>query len=121
MPQDTSTPIFSRDGRPCGFVRADHIFYRRITSKQVLQRPPALALEVSILDQLTKAGCERIQITNADDGTIYTTTFEHFQRSAFKINYSGFGEQRALPLGYWIRQSEGAQQLTLFPAREAAR
>lgn len=116
MPQNANITIYS-NGRACGYVRADHCFYRKISGKQVLQRPPALALAWDVINQLKSGGAVSIQIENTDTGTTYKAALSRFLEAGFDFE-RGFGKQHGLQLPFWIREARGeAAQLELFPAR----
>lgn len=93
-------PVYADTGRIVGEIR-DGEFRKRIKSTHILTRPPALANDLKVLAQLQAAKVERLAVTNAETGTTYVTNWETWQRHSFPVNRSGYGPQRALPLGWW--------------------
>jgi hypothetical protein len=100
-------------GKVIGKVRGD-TFYKTIKNKHMLKVPPAIANDVSALEDAAKAGASKVCITNKDNGVTYTTTMVQILNKGVKFN-RGFGEQIFLPLGEWQKQGANiAVQYTLL-------
>lgn len=75
-------------------------------SRHFLRFPPAIAFDVSTLDQAEAAGAVTVNITDQDTGVVYRSTIAHIRENGLSIN-RGHGEQIALPLEGWIIQKRG--------------
>jgi hypothetical protein len=96
-------PIFA-GSKVIGKVQGG-VFYKTIKNKHMLKVPPAIANDVSALEDAANAGANFVCITNKDSGITYTTTMVQILNKGVKFN-RGFGEQIFLPLGEW--QKSGA-------------
>ena len=92
-------PVFV-NGKVVGKV-VNGIFVKVIKTNGMLQKPPAIALAVSSLDDMERAEADIIRITNQDTGLIYSVTLAHFRRHCFDLKRGGYEAQKALPLEYW--------------------
>jgi hypothetical protein len=100
-------------GKVIGRVRGD-TFYKTIKNKHMLKVPPAIANDISALEDAANAGANFVCITNKDSGIIYTTSIGRIFRKGVKFN-RGFGEQIFLPIGEWQKQGANiARQFELF-------
>jgi hypothetical protein len=96
-----------------GQVR-DDTFYKTIKNKHILKVPPAIANDISALQDAMNAGAQRVCITNKDNGITYTASMERILNEGKRFN-RGFGEQIFLPLGEWQKQGANiAVQYELF-------
>lgn len=96
-----------------GKVQGD-TFYKTVKPQHFLQRPPAIAFDVSVLDQATKAGAVKVVVTDSSTGTQYISTIEHIREAGFYFN-RGYGDQVGLTFSGWIRTRRGQlEQLDLF-------
>jgi hypothetical protein len=96
-----------------GQVRGD-TFYKTIKNKHMLKVPPAIANDISALEDAANAGANFVCITNKDSGITYTTSIGRIFRKGVKFN-RGFGEQIFLPIGEWQKQGANiARQFELF-------
>jgi hypothetical protein len=96
-----------------GQVRGD-TFYKTIKNKHMLKVPPAIANNISALEDAMRAGANNVCITNKDSGITYTASMERIFRKGVKMN-RGFGEQIFLPIGEWQKQGANiAVQYELF-------
>jgi hypothetical protein len=87
--------------------------YKTIKPEHFLRRPPAIAFDVSVLDQAIKAGAVKVIVTDST-GTKYKANIEHIRKAGFYFN-RGFGDQVGLLLSGWIRTRKGGlEQLSLF-------
>jgi hypothetical protein len=106
------TPIFAA-GRIIGKVEGD-TFYKTIASNHYLKKPPAIAFDVSSLDDAENAGAKRVEVKDRETGLIYQTTIKHIRAKGFKFN-RGYGEQVGLSMNGWSKyKSGGGIQLGLF-------
>lgn len=106
-------------GKAVGQVRGD-TFHKSIRgSKHILRKPPGLAVDLQSLLDAEQAGATRIQITDKESGTKYSTSISHLKRSGFTFD-RGFGRQIGLALDAWITERPGAPvQLGLFSGGRA--
>lgn len=96
-----------------GKVRGN-TFYKTITARHYLQKPPAICFDVTVLDQAEQVGAVNVTVTDSDNGTQYKATISHIREAGFYFN-RGFGDQVGLPLAGWIRTRRGQlDQLALF-------
>lgn len=98
--------IYAQNGKVVGYVESD-VFRRTVAEKHYLQKPPALALENHILDQLKQTGCRMIVFVDKQDGTERKTTLEHFIEAGIPIQRGGWPKQVALPLKSFITETKG--------------
>lgn len=101
----TTKIVHTHDGHISGRVSGD-TFCRTIHNNHVLRVPPALAMDVSVCDQLTAWGVTRLEFRNKDTGEIFRASLSHFLEKSFEFN-RGYGAQRALPLTGWILERPG--------------
>jgi hypothetical protein len=97
-------------GKVIGKVQGG-VFYKTIKNKHMLKVPPAIANDISALEDAMNAGASKVCITNKDSGITYTTSIERIFRKGKRFN-RGFGEQIFLPLGEW--QQTGANIAVQF-------
>ena len=93
-----------------GFLREDGVFCKRVAEKHILRKPPAIAIQASVVQQLESIGCRELH-SLLEDGTVLVVSLSEFGRKAFPLN-RGFGPQLALELRYWRKPDE--RQLGLF-------
>ena len=91
-------------------------FSKRLKPGHVLRRPPAIALQVSVVEELQRLGCERIEAL-MPDGDVLSVPFALFTLKAQALD-RGFGAQLALPLVFWKSRRREAAQLSLFAGGE---
>lgn len=111
--QSNSTPIYA-GSKVVGYVIEGTLYKTIHGSKHLLRRPPALGFDVDSLNQAELAGATRIEVTDAENGTIYRSAISHVRNQGFPLN-RGFGEQIALHINDWTRHCpDEPQQLVLF-------
>lgn len=90
------------------------LFKRCTRSKHFMRTPPAIAFDEEIFNEAVKEGVKFVQVYEREQKTYYSVTIEQFQKKAISIN-RGFGQQLALPLGYWVisKNKEIPQELTV--------
>lgn len=94
-----SIPIFV-GSRVVGFVSGD-TFYKTIKgSRHLLKQPPAIAFDLSSLDDAESMGAERVEVKDSESGRIYRASIVLIRSSGFAVNRR-FGSQWALSLPYW--------------------
>jgi len=91
-------PIFC-GARVIGYVKGD-TFYKTIHKQHFLRTPPAIANDISVLDDAERAGATLVRITDQDTRTVYTSSIQQIQALGVRFN-RGFGNQKYLPLSYW--------------------
>ncbi len=93
------TPIYS-GARVVGYV-AGGVFHKTITgSLHLLRVPPAIAFDVSSLDDAERAGADRVEVKDRESGRVYRAPLALVRSAGFPVN-RGHGAQWALPLSYW--------------------
>lgn len=115
------TPIFLPDGRCVGEVCDGVYNTRRRRSAHMLQKPPAWAIDLVVLDELRRAGVRSVAVHEVERGETFTASLEAFYRQGVRVS-RGFGEQIALPLAYWRvdgRRSLAEQQAEAQAAKQA--
>ena len=106
-----STPIYV-GSKVVGQVCTE-IFYKSIIgSKHLLRKPPAIAFDISSLNDSERAGAMWIEVKDNESGNIFKATIQQVREQGFKLN-RGFGDQIALPLEYWQRNNN-PKQLSMF-------
>jgi hypothetical protein len=101
-------------GKIVGYVANDTFYKRFAGSKHMLRKPPAIAFDVSSLEQAKAAGAEVVKVTDKETGITYTATILHIFAKGKKFN-RGYGEQIYLAMNGWTRRGKGiATQRTLF-------
>jgi hypothetical protein len=94
-----------------------------------LQRPPAIAFDISTLDDAQRAGATQLRICDTETGKTYCASIRLVREHGLRFNRD-FGDQIALPLAYWsidgalsevkrneaiqVAKREQAGQLSLF-------
>jgi|YNPMSStandDraft_2_1061718.scaffolds.fasta_scaffold07058_2 hypothetical protein len=91
-------------------------FFKRLKPNHILRFPPAIALQTSVVEELQRLGCERIEV-QMPDGDVLSVPFALFTRRARTLN-RGFGAQLALPIALWHNRRMEAAQLSLFAGGE---
>jgi hypothetical protein len=105
-------PIFA-GSKVIGKVQAG-VFYKTIRSKHMLKVPPAIANDISALQDAARAGANKVCITNKDSGITYTASMARILNEGKRFN-RGFGDQVYLMLDEWQKSGANvARQYTLF-------
>ncbi len=111
-PTQKTTPIYS-GARVIGKVTGD-VFTKTITgSLHMLRQPPALAFDVSTLEDAERAGAVHVQVTDRETGKVYRAPLALVRSAGFPVN-RGYGAQWALTLPYW---SVDGQPPRMTPAK----
>lgn len=99
-----------------GEVRGDTFYKRLRASAHFLNVPPAIAFDVSSLNDAERAGARFVQITDAESGRVYRQSIAAIRAKGFRVA-RGHGEQVALALNEWAREGEPlGEQMTLWSA-----
>ncbi len=107
------TEIFF-NGRAIGEVRGATFYKNLCASKHFLRTPPAIAFDVTTLDDAERAGARFVQVNDADTGNFYRAPMQLIRHKGFGVN-RGCGAQIALALKEWsVNGAVKAQQLNLF-------
>lgn len=94
-----SQPIFV-GARVVGYVCGD-VFKKTITgSKHILRTPPGIAFDVSSLDDAERMGARLAEATDRETGRVYRAKIDFIRSNGFSVS-RGFGNQIALPLGWF--------------------
>lgn len=107
--------VYAQNGKVVGYIE-NGVFRRTVAEKHYLQKPPALALENHVIDQLKKNGCRTIVFIDRQSGTERKATLDHFIEAGIPIQRGGWPKQLALPLGNFVTETkgEGLSQPLLF-------
>lgn len=98
-------PVYS-GGHVVGNV-VGNVFKKSVSSsKHFLQKPPAIAFGMDSLNAAKAAGAERVEVYDKDTRTTYKASMAHLLENGFSFN-RGWGEQWALPLDGWVKQTRG--------------
>lgn len=94
----SAVPVYLRGTeKPIGTVRGQ-TFYKTIQgSKHLLRHPPALAFDLSTLEDAERAGATHVAVTDSETGRTYRAAIATIRRDGFPV-VRGFGKQIALPL-----------------------
>lgn len=99
-------PIQAHNGKVVGRLDGDTLTKTVHSSRHLLRKPPAWALDVASLDQAKALGARRVALHDADTGATYEAPLDLFDLYAFDLD-RGFGRQRALPLERWAKRMVG--------------
>jgi hypothetical protein len=94
-----SQPIFC-GSRVIGQVTGD-VFYKVISgSKHFLRQPPAIAFDISTLDDAENVGARLLEVKDRETGRVYRASLALVRSVGFPVN-RGFGNQVGVNLGYF--------------------
>jgi hypothetical protein len=80
------------------------VLVKRLEWRHILRRPPAIAVQASVLEELERLGAKGV-VTIMPNGRRLFAPLSEFRLHGIVI-CRGYGEQVALPLKYW-REAEG--------------
>lgn len=83
-----------------GYVRGK-TFYKEVTANQILYKPPAIAVQSTVLRKLENIGVDGVFVRNLDTKEVFYAPLSQFFEKGIKLN-RGYGRQIALPLRYWV-------------------
>lgn len=93
--------------RPIGRVNG-HVFLKTIQgSEHLLRRPPAIAFDISTIDDAEAAGATQVVVLDSETGISFRTSMEVLRAKSFRLDRR-YGQQIALPLTYWETASGAA-------------
>jgi hypothetical protein len=125
-------------GKVSGFyMERTHEYYRRVDgSRHFLRKPPAITNDLAALAEAERLGADRVRIIDSETGIEYLCAIAVIREHGFPIS-RGWGDQVALPFGYWIQcapdgtitqptlpkqaQPKPAEQPSLFDCSEPRR
>lgn len=81
-------------------------FYKTIAPNHYLKKPPAIAFDVSSLNDAEQAGAVWAEVQDRSTGVIYRATVDRIRYKGFEFN-RGWGNQIALTLNGWIKHKPG--------------
>lgn len=97
-----------------GYVERETFYKNLVASKHFLRVPRAIAFDVSTLDDAERAGARFVEITDTESGRVFRQSIATIRARGFRVA-RGFGEQIALALDEWTRDSEAiATQLNFL-------
>lgn len=108
--QSHSTPIFV--GRKVVGKVVGNIFQKNIQKNHFLHTPPAIAFDISSLNDAQSAGASIVEVMDRGNGQVYSASISQIWLKGFRFN-RGYGDQIALPMDEWIC-NECTAQLTMF-------
>jgi hypothetical protein len=128
QPQDSTEPTKRKRGQPLfvvvnGKTKIGGILYPRKSgavlrkvckrSLHMLTKPPAWALDASVLREAAELGAETVEVRDQETGNVYRAALSAFTERGLKV-HRGCGDQVALPIDCWRVDVPGApRQLTL--------
>lgn len=109
----TRIPIYiPNTAHPVGHVSGDN-FHKRIQgSRHLLRKPPAIAFDISTLQDAEQAGAGFVIVTDTDTDKRYRASIKSIFVHGTRFN-RGWGDQIYLPLDWWKRPDAPVQP-TLF-------
>lgn len=109
-----SIPVFLSNGKIAGSIVDDSFIKTVYASKHFLRRPPAIAFDKSVVEEIQKQNVAKLVIKDRESNHTYTLTLEEFLFKAFPLN-RGFGAQLACLLKEWtVVQEQEPHQLELL-------
>lgn len=93
------------------------LYKQALSSRHMLRRRRGWAVETAVLHRAQTMGAQRVRIEDEETGATWETTIERFERHGYSFDH-GWGNQTALDLHHWQRQSTAATnaQMALFAA-----
>jgi endonuclease YncB( thermonuclease family) len=83
-----------------GYIEGDTFHKQVEASRHFLRRPPAIAFDVSTLDDAEKQGAKHVCVTDRETWKEYHARMSTVRDKGFSMN-RGYGNQIALPLTEW--------------------
>lgn len=128
FPHLTGNPIIVA-GKVSGFfMDRTREYYRKIQgSRHFLRKPAAITNDVTALAEAERLGADRVRIVDSETGIEYTCIIAVIRDYGTLID-RGWGEQVALPFGYWVQIAPDGtvmaptlpKQLQVQPATQGA-
>lgn len=104
MSEKNCITIKTVEGKTAGkYYSKSGLFVCPILTKHMLKTPPAIAKDVSILQDVLRRGGKEIIFHNRETGVTYRATLRLFFDKSFELD-RGFGRQLALPLEYFTTE-----------------
>lgn len=76
------------------------VLTKRVRADHLLTKPPAIAFDISILDQAEAMGATLAEVTH-EDGRVFRASLAMIQQHGFRRQHPGYGAQVGLPLEFW--------------------
>ena len=112
--------IWDSRGYVVAGVRPDGTLQKDVSgSRHFLKKPPAIAFDALVLDRAEAEGATVAEVTDVENGSIYTASVATIRRDGFKID-RGYGAQIGLLLREWRRDGEPSSGASELPARQLA-
>lgn len=114
--ESTNRTANSQSGKVVGTVSGEFLRKSVSASRHFLRTPPAIAWDLTALDDARQRGVTRCEVRDRESGRVYTTSLDAFYAKGVPID-RGFGRQLALPLAYWRVSEPGGslvRQLSMF-------
>ena len=80
-------------------------FFKSIKKEHFLRKPPAIAFDITSLEQAEQAGAVKVQVTDSDSGIVYRSSITHICKHGKCFN-RGHGDQIFLVLEGWTKSSK---------------
>jgi hypothetical protein len=108
----STLPVYTTTGKVAGvFDQVERVFRKRCRAEHILHSPPAIAIDVDVLQELRRRGCLTVRVELVESGRTLSAPLHRFFSDAVEIE-RGHGVQRALPLCRW--RIEEPRQPALF-------
>lgn len=104
--------------RVVGEVRGETFYKNLVASKHFLRVPCAVAFDVSTLDDAERAGAQFVEIRDVETARVYRQSIAAIRAKGFRVNRN-FGEQIALAMEFWTRDTEPLKTQLNFLERVA--
>lgn len=93
-------PVYAVSGQVIGTTEGDTFTKRVRSSKHMLRKPPAWALDDAVLRDLSARGVVHVVYIDTETGRTYRTTVDTFASKGRLFN-RGAGAQAFLTIGHW--------------------
>lgn len=104
---------YTQSGKIAATLEGRTLRKRVRASVHMLRRPPAWAIDRSILEAARRDGAVVVEIFDTESRRVFTAPIVAFDLHGLGFN-RGFGDQVALPLAHWRVEAVNARQLEFF-------
>lgn len=114
--QSSRRVVFSQSGKVVGTIAGQVLRKSVDASRHFLRTPPAIAWDLSALEQARQNGTTHCEVRDRESGRLYIARLESFFAKGFRVE-RGYGQQLGLPLNQWEVREPGRPpvvQLSLF-------
>ncbi len=105
--------VYSSQGKVIGRIENDTLIKNIYKSRHMLQYPPALCWDESILNQAEDLGVVKIEINELEEGKKYKASILDFRNKCFSVR-RGYSNQIGLTLAHWKIESQDDDEQLAF-------